>query len=156
QLAIGATDADGDPLVYWADNLPPGAVFDPVQHQLTWTPGFPGAGTYANVRFTVSDGLHRVSATTTLVIAPSPPAPTLVRPPDRPGGGGARLRFKVVGAAPAGTPLPSTADTLPAGAFLDPKTGVFTWTPTYDQHGVYDLPITVGNGFASTTRTTEI
>src|SRR5262249_38092711 len=56
-LAVHATDADGDTLVYWADNLPPAARFDPQTHALYWTPGFEAAGTYENVTLHVSDGL---------------------------------------------------------------------------------------------------
>src|SRR5437660_379421 len=73
QIAVSATGGQAGRLSYWADNLPAGAAFDPVQDVLTWTPGFGQAGTYTNVRFTVSDGVNRVSETTTLLIAPSPP-----------------------------------------------------------------------------------
>src|SRR5262249_13874147 len=80
-VPVSATDPEEGPLVYWADRLPPGAVFDPDQHILQWTPGPHAAGSYL-VRFVVSDGLHRVSETTTLVIAPTNQPPVLARPPD--------------------------------------------------------------------------
>src|SRR5262249_17916412 len=47
EIPVHATDTDGDPLVYWADGLPPGAVFDTSRQTLTWTPGPQTAGTYA-------------------------------------------------------------------------------------------------------------
>jgi hypothetical protein len=80
QIPVVATDADADNLVYWAEHLPPGALFDPLQHALVWTPDFHSAGTYTDVRFLVSDGLHQVSESTTVVIAPTPQAPTFLKP----------------------------------------------------------------------------
>src|SRR5207247_584648 len=48
QVPVNATDPEGDALLDWADNLPPGATFDPVEGLLTWTPDFNSAGTYPN------------------------------------------------------------------------------------------------------------
>ena len=44
-----------------------------------------------------------------------------------------------------GTPTAPTA--LPAGAAIDPSTGVFTWTPTLDQVGDHQITIRVSDGF---------
>src|SRR5262249_36065955 len=82
QLSVAASDPDGDFVFFWADNLPPGAAFDPDLRTFTWTPDFHSAGTYENVRFVVSDGLHQVSRFTRLVIADGNQAPTLARPAD--------------------------------------------------------------------------
>jgi hypothetical protein len=74
-VPLEAFDADGDPIVAWADNLPPGASFDAVASALVWTPGFTAAGIYRDVRFTVSDGISLVSQTfdITMLDAPRPP-----------------------------------------------------------------------------------
>jgi hypothetical protein len=56
-FAISGTDANGDALAYSASNLPVGATFDPVTRTFSWTPSHSQAGTYAGVRFEVSDGL---------------------------------------------------------------------------------------------------
>ena len=61
-ITVNATDPENDPLVYWADNLPAGAVFDPAERTLTWTPGASQAGTYLDVRFAVSDGVRHANA----------------------------------------------------------------------------------------------
>src|SRR5262249_38510344 len=82
-VVVHAQDPENDPLVYWADNLPPGAFFDTADHALTWLPGALTAGTYTNVRFYASDGLHQVSTSTTILIAPTPQQPNLLRPADR-------------------------------------------------------------------------
>src|SRR5262249_29884405 len=39
EIVIQAADPENDRLVYWADGLPPGAVFDPTRHVLAWAPG---------------------------------------------------------------------------------------------------------------------
>ena len=141
-----ATDADGDPLVYWADHLPPGASFDASSHALVWTPDFHSAGTYPDVQFFVSDGLHQVSETTTVVIAPTPQPPTLLQPAAFTGREGDPIHIQLQASDVHGAPLTFSSDLLPPGAFLDPTTGVFEWTPDFTQHGVYQVPVTVSNG----------
>src|SRR5262249_52561191 len=107
EIAVHATDPEGDPLVYWADNLPAGAVFDTQTQTLTWVPDARQAGTYPNVQFFVSDGLHSVRVVTTLLIAPTNFQPTLVPPPDRTVLEGGALHFPLPGSDPHGDPLTS-------------------------------------------------
>ena len=56
EIAVQASDPDGDLLALWANGLPPGAVLDSDRRLLVWTPGFQQAGVYENVRFVASDG----------------------------------------------------------------------------------------------------
>ena len=155
-IPVQATDADGDKLIYWVNNLPPGATFDEQHQALIWTPGFGAAGTYTNVTFVVSDGLHQVSETTTVVIAPTPQAPTLLKPSDFVANEGVPIRIALQATDPDGKPLTYSSDNLPPGSFLDPNTGVFEWTPDYTQHGLFNVPFTVSNGEASTTQSSTI
>lgn len=39
-----------------------------------------------------------------------------------------------------------SANDLPQGAYFDPQTKTFTWTPTYEQAGVYNATFTVSDG----------
>ncbi len=55
-FTISATDSDGDSLTYSASSLPSGAAFSASSRTFTWTPEASQAGTYAGVRFQVSDG----------------------------------------------------------------------------------------------------
>jgi hypothetical protein len=134
-IPVQATDADGDKLIYWASNLPPGATFDEQHQELIWTPGFQSAGTYSGVTFVVSDGLHQVSETTTIVIAPTPQAPTLLKPSDFVANEGVPIRIALQASDPDGKPLTYSSDNLPPGSFLDPNTGVFEWTPVIPSTG---------------------
>jgi len=73
QFTVLATDPDGDPLTYSADNLPSGASFDPGTRTFSWTPSSGQAGTYPNVQFQVSDGALTDSENITItVLSPVP------------------------------------------------------------------------------------
>ena len=152
-LTIQATAADGDPLTYLAANLPPGAAFDPTQQKLSWTPAYGAAGTYPNVTFTISDGVNQVSQDVTIVIAPNPQPPTLLKPADTVGQEGVPLQFNLQATeAGSGAPLTYSSTDLPPGAILDPNTGAFSWTPDYTEQGLYKVSFTVSNGHASSTQ----
>ena len=154
QIALGATDPQGLPLISWADNLPPGAVYDTAAETLNWVPAGGQAGTYPDVEFFVSDGVSTVSVATTLLIAPVDQPPTLVRPADRTVLEGESIHIALQAADPDGDPLSFSSAMLPGGAYLDPNTGVFDWTPAYFQHGVYEVPFTVSDGQLSVTQIT--
>ncbi|HEX4609016.1 MAG TPA: putative Ig domain-containing protein, partial [Urbifossiella sp.] len=155
-VPVLATDPENDPLVYWAENLPPGAAFDPATRSLDWTPGAQAAGTYPNVRFVVSDGLHQVSRTVTVVIAPTPQPPTFLPPAEVTGREGDPVHVQLLASDPHGAAVTYTSSQLPLGAFLDPHTGLFTWTPDYTQQGFYSVPVTAVSGSSSTTQNLRI
>ncbi|MCB1942331.1 MAG: putative Ig domain-containing protein, partial [Candidatus Accumulibacter sp.] len=156
QVPIAATDPEGDSLVYWTEHLPPGAVFDAAAHALIWTPDFHAAGTYSDVRFLVSDGLHTLSESTTLVIAPTPQPPSFAKPANFTGREGDPIQIQLRASDVHGAALSFSSDLLPPGAFLDPQSGMFHWTPDATQHGVFSVPISVSNGQASTSQTLAI
>ncbi len=155
-IPVQAVDPQHDPLTYWADNLPPGAVFDAAQQALDWTPAYGEAGTYQNVVFTVSDGLRQVSQDVTIVIAPNPQPPKLLEPAETTGQEGSPIQIQLRASDQSGAPLHYSSADLPAGATLDPATGLFLWTPSYAQQGTYTFPVTVSDGPASTTQTADI
>jgi len=154
QVALSATDPQGLSLISWADNLPPGAVYDTASETLSWVPSAGQAGTYPDIQFFVSDGVNQVSAATTLLIAPTLQPPTLVRPADRTVLEGESIYIPLQAADPNGDSINFSSAMLPSGAYLDPNTGVFDWTPAYFQHGVYQIPFTVSDGQLSVTKTT--
>ena len=92
-IPINATDSDGDNLIYWADRLPGGATFDSTTRVFLWDTDFLSAGTFEQITFFVSDGVHVVSQSTTLKIEPADRPPTLVDPVDLTLAEGDRLRF---------------------------------------------------------------
>lgn len=55
-FTVNAYDLDGDYLSVSADNLPPGATFDTIDLNFSWTPGYDQAGYYTDVVFSAFDG----------------------------------------------------------------------------------------------------
>jgi hypothetical protein len=69
----GASDADGDPLTFSISNRPSWAGFDSSTGRLSGTPG--SAGTFSNIRISVSDGQATAALPAFSIIAAAPPAP---------------------------------------------------------------------------------
>lgn len=73
--SIGATDPDGDDLVYTAEDLPNGAALAAAEGILSWTPRPDQLGPFT-IPFTVTDGGHPpASAEGDLVFQVAPPDP---------------------------------------------------------------------------------
>jgi Putative Ig domain len=54
-----ASDADGDPLTFSAENLPPWAHFDSTSGRITGTPQAGDIGEYESIRVAVADAAHK-------------------------------------------------------------------------------------------------
>ncbi|HEY4633395.1 MAG TPA: putative Ig domain-containing protein, partial [Candidatus Limnocylindrales bacterium] len=156
RIGVSATDADGDALIFWADNLPPGAVFDAAARVIDWTPDSGSAGTYADVRLAVSDGRRDVVQAFTVIIAPGNQAPRLERPADRTLRQGEAFRLQLQADDPDGDAVTYASALLPPGATLHPDTGLFEWTPTFFQAGVFTVPLTAGDGQEGATETATL
>lgn len=78
-LTIQVED-EGSPRVF-ALLLPPGATWDEETRTMSWTPDFTQGGDDYPVRFVADDGVHRVTATTTITITNdvAPPAPMVAQ-----------------------------------------------------------------------------
>jgi len=59
---------------------------------------------------------------------------------------GQSLEFTISATDPDGDPLTFTAYGLPEGASFDAETLIFSWTPRYDQAGVYVVRFEVSDG----------
>lgn len=83
-------------------------------------------------------------------------APALIQPSDRTVREGETVRFQLQGQDPEGATLTYFSNLLPGGAVLDPKTGLFEWTPTYFQAGTFEIPFIVSDGSTTTTQTVKL
>jgi hypothetical protein len=63
---------------------------------------------------------------------------------------GSSLNFNLIASDKNGDTLTYAADGLPMGAQVNPTTGVFTWTPTYSQSGVYPVTFNVRDDYGGT------
>lgn len=147
-FTITATDPDGDNLTYSATNLPSGANFNPSSQRFTWTPGYDRAGSYSNVRFTVTDdGVPSQSESKSITIT----VVNVNRPPnlnpigDRTVNEGAEISFTITAADPDDDSLTYSATGLPAGASFNTATQVFRWIPSFDASGEYDIGFAVAD-----------
>ena len=137
-FTISATDPDGDPVTYSASNLPEGASFEAATATFSWTPSYVQAGTYPDIVFTATDpGLLEASETITITIGETNRAPVLAAIGDKAVAEAATLTFTISATDPDGDPVTYSATNLPAGASFEAATATFTWTPTNDQAGTY-------------------
>ena len=149
---------DSGKLVFTAENLPEGAVFNADSLSFKWTPTYDQSGIYENVAFTVTDpsGLSASQAITITVVHVNRP-PVLAEVPAQTVDENTNLAFSLSGSDPDVEDegkLVYTAEGLPEGATLQ-GTNV-TWTPTYDQSGSYPVSFTVSDGRLSDTKSTTI
>ncbi len=130
---------DAGKLTYSADKLPEGAKLEGAE--FSWTPTFDQSGTYT-ITFTVSDGRLSDSKQTTLTIHHVNRPPVMASTPAQTVDENQLLKFTVSGSDPdkedAGK-LTLSAFNLPEGATFDAATGTFSWTPTYEQSGEYQV-----------------
>jgi len=149
-LTFTATATDDDPGTVFAFSLvgaPAGAVIDPVTGVFTWTPTEgQGPGTYTFTVKVCDDGTpvlcdeEEIEVTVNEVNT----APVLATIGDQSVTELTLLTFTATatdGDLPANT-LAFSLVGAPAGAAIDPATGVFTWTPAEDQ-GPGSYPVTV-------------
>jgi len=124
-----ATDPDGDSLSYALDRAPQGMAVD-AGGLVLWTPGAQQGGV-GHVVLTVQDG-HGGSATQAfdLFVTNSNAGPHFVSTPTSTVSEGAGLSYDSDATDPdAGDTLRYGLDQGPAGATINPVTGVVTWSP---------------------------
>lgn len=146
-LSVIASDPDNNPLTYTASNLPSGATF--ANQVMTWTPGADQAGTYDNVRISVTDGSLTDSEDIAISVNR---APTISPISGQTVASGQTLVFAITASDPDKDRITISATALPPGAVVQDNgdgTGVFSWTPTTDQVVTYTATLVVSDGNAS-------
>jgi subtilisin family serine protease/fibronectin type 3 domain-containing protein len=154
-FTVSATDPDGDTLVYSAPIIPVGAGFDPATRTFSWTPGFTQVGTYQIV-FQVSDGSVTVSRSVTVTVTKPNGPPVLNAIGPKTVDENHALTFTVSASDPDNDQLTYSVPSLPIGASFDPATRTFSWTPTYEQSGVYNVTFEVSDGKLTSAETITI
>jgi parallel beta-helix repeat protein len=145
-------DSPANPLVYTLSGVvPAGASIAAASGLFTWTPSeLQGPGAYA-ITVRVSDGGDpslSAAATFTVTVREVNRAPVLRSIADRAAAAGTTISFRA-GASDPDRPLNALAfrlESAPAGAAIDPESGVFTWTPAPSQIGVHAITVAVSDG----------
>lgn len=153
----GASDADGDSLVFSVDNLPGWAAFDSSNGTLSGTPGAENVGTYANLRIGASDGIdttYTQAFSITVMAVQSPPAnsaPTLSGTPAASVRVGEAYRFQPTASDADGDALSFSVQNLPSWAAFDAGTGAISGNPGDGDVGSYgSIRISVSDGTVTT------
>jgi hypothetical protein len=150
-FSISATDADGDPITYSAQNLPSGATF--VGQTFSWTPNYNQAGSY-QVTFIARDGKAQDSKTITITVNNVNRAPVLSTIGDKSVYTNKLLAFGVNATDPDGNTITYSATGLPIGATFAGQS--FIWTPAPNQAGTYHVTFIASDGLLQDSETITI
>ena len=148
-----AADPDGQALTFSIANRPSWATFNASTGRLSGTPGAAGAGSYADIVVSVSDGAASASLPAyTLTVVPANNPPVI---------GGTPVTAATAGQAYSYTPTASDADgqaltfsivNRPSWATFNASNGRLSGTPTTAHVGSYtNVSITVSDGIAQAT-----
>jgi PGF-pre-PGF domain-containing protein len=146
-FTISATDADNDTVSYSANGLPDNATLDTGSGEFSWNPQYDEAGTY-NVEFIASANGLSDSETIVVTVLNVDRGPVLSAIGNKEVNENNLLSFIVSAADPDGpATITYSANNMPEGATFDSNTGEFSWTPLYNQSGIYDVEfIAISNG----------
>jgi cold shock CspA family protein len=148
-LPIVVSDSD-DPvnsLIYGAVGLPPGVIIDPGSGVISGSVGaLAASGSPYAVTITVTDdGTPNLQDQITIswAVTDTNRSPDLDPIADPFGDELTVITFTATGSDPDGDGVAFSLVGEPAGASIDPGTGVFTWTPTEVEDGVYSFDVVI-------------
>ncbi|MGQ0384109.1 MAG: putative Ig domain-containing protein [Gammaproteobacteria bacterium] len=146
-----ASDPDGNPLSFSITGMPAWATFSSTNGRLSGTPGSGSAGSYANIRITVSDGsLSAALAAFSITVLPANRPPTISGSPATAGREGIAWSFQPSASDPDGNALSYSIANRPAWATFDTGTGRLSGTPPAGSAGAYSgIVISVSDGALS-------
>ncbi|MEM1093113.1 MAG: S8 family serine peptidase [Bacteroidota bacterium] len=141
-----AQDPEAQPLTYRLDTAPDEATLDAASGAFAFTPTFEQAGLYT-VGVEVSDGVKTAASRIALTVTNTNRPPTFDAVFEAPTvAEGSTFAFTLTATDPDGDAVTFAMTDAPAGATLDATTGVFTFSPTFEQRGAYTFQITATDG----------
>jgi hypothetical protein len=116
---------------------------------IEWNTDYTDEGIYT-VDVKVTDGSLSDTASFDLTVNDVNRPPEALSISDKAVTEGYNLNFSVDRSDPDGDTLSYTSSNLPTGASLDSNTGVFDWTPSLSQAGIYNITINTDDGNTTT------
>jgi RHS repeat-associated protein len=155
---IAARDPDGDALSYSLAQAPAGMGIDPMTGVVAWTPQALGA---ANVSVRVSDGRGGTSTqsfTVTTVVSDSQidHRPVVTGMPATSAKVGVTYEMSLQAVDADGDPMQFHLLEGPAGAAVNPDTGLVTWTPAAEGSVRFTVRIVSGDGYTDVSWTVSV
>ncbi len=150
-FSVTASDPDGDPVTLSVSGLPSGATFS--DQEFAWTPGSDQIGSY-QVTFTASDGTTQNSETVTIIVQRPNTAPILAAIGSQSVSENEPLTFSINATDAEGDAISYSLTNAPSGASLTGPT--FSWTPSYNQAGNYDVTFVASDGRDQDSQTVTI
>jgi hypothetical protein len=148
-FTLEAEDPDGDSIVFSSPHLPEGATLDEVTGIFEWTPNYGQSGNHIAVFIATDNGSPALADTewTRIIVGDVNRPPDLSDQPDTTVTENEGLAFTLVAEDPDEDSISFSSPDLPEGAVLDAESGLFEWTPTYAQAGLYTVTfIATDNG----------
>ena len=144
---------DAGKFILSASNLPSGAVFDAASGNFSWTPTFEQSGEYT-VTFINSDPQNLTDKKeVAITVSHTNRTPVLADIVPKTVNENTALVFELEGSDPDiedKGKLVYSSDNLPGGATLEGTK--FSWTPSYDQSGNYDIKFIVSDAAIQATK----
>jgi ELWxxDGT repeat protein len=145
-----ADDAEGDPITFSVLNKPSWANFNPVNGQLSGTPGFADAGEYAGVEITVSDdtGNSAILKPFTITVTNTNRLPSITGTPPTEVTENSSYNFIPTASDDDDEDLTFSIVNQPSWAAFNSTTGALSGTPSSSDVGVFTgIEITVSDGY---------
>lgn len=151
QLAVSATDSDGDRIALAATSRPHGAAFTDNGNGtglFKWTPDYDGPnsceGSPFSVTFRAGDGQSSSLLSVEIVVVNNNRQPVITCPDTVAVESGNQLTFQISGYDPDLDALNWQVLSKPAGLEFDPgKSAAFEWNTGYADSGFYDVKISL-------------
>jgi len=157
EYAAGAEDPDGPAVVFLLAESPAGMSIDPVSGLVQWLPQTHDAvrNPVAIRAFDQRGGSAKQEFTITVSGVNHPPQIAAL-PAEVPSAEGEPLSLTISAFDTDHDPLTYFGHRLPPGAVVDPRSGIFSWTPGYGAAGTYrDVEFIVSDGMAESFVTTS-
>ncbi|WP_163340812.1 Ig-like domain-containing protein [Desulfopila sp. IMCC35008] len=148
-----ASDPDGDQLILTTVNGPIGMTVDQQNKQLYWTPTGAQVGDITvGIQVADVEGLTDLQEFT-IAVQPVNDPPELISTPIVTGEAFILYSYQVLAVDPEDDQLTFSLQDQPESMFIDPLTGLITWSPGESEVGSHAVAVTVSDGKATTIQT---